>query len=360
MAFGAKGASGKKKFTYVPPDDNATRKRAESKGGQRDGFIRDDIKMFAPGDKTNRVRFFPWTGEERPHHYGQDVYVHYGIGPDNGSYLCLFKMYNEPCPICEARKQAEEEGDEDTAKALRATYRVVTYMVDRSKEQEGPKIWAMPYTVDANICSVSVDEDTKEIYHIDDPDNGYDAFITREGTGRNTKYSGEKISRKPSTLHADAKVADAWMDFVVENPIEEILIKRDYDYIKSVFAGGTPAARKEEEKKEDKPAPTSGLKKKAKEPEPEPEEVSEVKEEVKEEAVPEKEDADLSWDGLHAMERDILVELLVQENVPEEEYAEMSKEEIADAICDMYDIVKPEPKPKEKQSLKDKIKNRKK
>lgn len=364
MGFGKQKQS-VKKFSYVPPDDDTTRKRAQNKGGARDSFVRDDIGMFTPAEKVNRLRYLPWTGEERPHHYGMDIYVHYGIGPDNGAYLCLYKMYGEACPICEAKKRAEEEGDEDTAKSLKPTYRVLAYIINRAAEAEGPKLWAMPYTVDANICAVCVDEDTKDIAHIDNPDEGYDAFVTREGSGRNTKYSGEKIARNASPLHANEQTADTWLNFVIENPIEDVLVKRDYEYIANVFAGGVPAKKvKDEEVKKEAKTPASSLPKKgASKPAPVKEEPEEEEEQPTEE-LPEEEEGteelempEMTWDGIHEASHEVLIAILVKEEVQESDYIEMTDTEIADAICDMYDLKKPEPK---KMSLKDKIKNKKK
>jgi len=347
---GRSGTASTKKsgFVYKKPSADDVRKRATSRGGNRDSFIRDDIQMFTPEAKLNKLRFLPQTWSDEPVHYGLDIYVHYGIGPDNSSYLCLYKMLGEPCPICEARKQALDEGDEETAKALEPTYRVLSWVINRSKEAEGPKLWAAPWTVDSNICAVSVDEDSNEVIYIDDPEEGYDVFFTRDGTGRSTKYSGEKISRNPSPLHKDQALAQKWIQFVIDNPIPSCLIYKDYDHIAKVFAGGLAPSRtekKDEDKKAEEKATTKMTATKAatkatKKEEPEPEETN-------------TEEINLTWEGVHEMDRDTLEEILTSEGVPEEEYTEMSDEEIADAICTMYEITKPEPK--KEGSLKERL-----
>lgn len=349
----ATGVEKKSGFVYHRPSADDVKKRATSRGGNRDSFVIDAIQMFTPGDKLNKVRYLPQTWSDEPVHYGMDIYVHYGIGPDNSAYLCPYKMKGEPCPICEAKKQAYNEGDEETAKQLEPTYRVLSFMINRAKESEGPKLWAAPWTVDSNICAVSVDEDTNEVIYIDDPKTGYDAFFTRDGTGRNTKYSGEKIARKPSPLHADPDLLEKWLQFVVDHPIPECLVYHDYDYIAKAFAGGLTPSKKEKDEVETKETSKSG-KKETKAIKPDPELKEEEKEVVDEKGTASAEEApELTWESVHEMDRDTLVEILESEKVSEEEYNTMSDEEIADAICTMYEIEKPEEKTK--GSLKDRL-----
>jgi len=266
-------------------------------------------------------------------------------------------MLGEPCPLCEAKKKAIEEGDEETAKALEPTYRVLSWIINRSKEAEGPKLWAAPWTVDSNICAVSVDEDSNEVIYIDDPDKGYDVFFTRDGTGRGTKYTGEKISRNPSPLHKDAALSQKWLQFVVDNPIPNCLVYKDYDYIAKVFAGGLAPSRlekKEEEKEEETTTTTKATTKATKKKEEEETTTTTEETEETEGIEGEGEELTLTWEGVHGMDRDTLEEILTNEGVAEEEYAEMSDEEIADAICTMYEIAKPEPK-KNTGSLKERL-----
>ena len=47
-----------------------------------------------------------------------DIWVHYQIGPNNLPFVCLAKNYNQPCPICDYRKELEgsEQADEDVLK----------------------------------------------------------------------------------------------------------------------------------------------------------------------------------------------------------------------------------------------------
>lgn len=223
------------RFEYRQRDASSARKRAESSGKDYDRYLQDVADAYAVNDGDNVVRILPPTWDDAEH-YGHDIYVHYEIGPDKGTYLCLNKMKGEKCPICEERKRAQNEGDEDYAKKLEPKKRVLVYVIDRNKEKEGIKVWAMPWTLDRDIVKVSVDKRTGEVLPIDHPDDGYDVMFERTGKGPRTEYVGVSIDRKSSPLDNDKA-----LDFAQEHPLPTLLKFYPYDHIASVFDGGSPA-----------------------------------------------------------------------------------------------------------------------
>jgi len=193
--------------------------------------LKDAVKLFKPSDKENAIRFLPPTWDKATH-YGHDIWVHFGVGPDRQTYLCLHKMKGEDCPICEERQQAVRDGDEKYAKDLEPKRRVLTYLVDRNAEKEGVQAWAMPWTLDRDICSVSTDRKSGEVLPIDHPDEGYDVLFDKRGAKDRTEYSGVSIDRRDSPLGRSE-----WLDFAVDHPLPEQLIYYDYDHIKKAFGG---------------------------------------------------------------------------------------------------------------------------
>lgn len=224
------------RFEYRQRDASSARKRAESSGKDFDRYLQDVADAYAVNDGDNVVRILPPTWDDAEH-YGHDIYVHYEIGPDKGTYLCLNKMKGEKCPICEERKRAQNEGDEEYAKKLEPKKRVLVYVIDRNKEKEGIKVWAMPWTLDRDIVKVSVDKRTGEVLPIDHPDDGYDVMFERTGKGPRTEYVGVSIDRKSSSLDNDKA-----LDFAQEHPLPTLLKFYSYEHIASVFGGGSPAA----------------------------------------------------------------------------------------------------------------------
>jgi hypothetical protein len=254
-------------YEYKERTRDAVDKRARMGNSDFDKIVKDGVKSWSPGDGPNTVRILPPTWDS-PQHFGVDVQVHYGIGPDRQSYLCVNKMADQvvetadrlqrhspdlaaalrdsagKCPICAERALALKDGDEEYAKELDARRRVLVYVIDRDAEKEGVQVWAMPQSIDQDLAKVSVHKRTGAVLPIDHPDRGYDVEFDKEGKGKNTKYKGLAIARDESALGNDD-----WLAVVENDPLPTILEFHDAEYIAKVFgAGGAP--RKDDERSE--------------------------------------------------------------------------------------------------------------
>jgi hypothetical protein len=209
------------------------RKRSEQWGNERDSFLKDHVPVWKPNDGENVIRILPpsWEGAD---HYGLDVYVHYGVGPDNSTYLDLVRMKKGPDPITEEMQRARQEGDEEYAKQLESKKRVLVYLIDRDKPKEGPMMWAMPWTVDKEIAIHSWDSRTQEALPVDSPEDGFDIIINRQGKGARTEYT-VKISRNPSPLQMTPEITD----LLDNHPLPECLNFYSYEQIQKAFLGGS-------------------------------------------------------------------------------------------------------------------------
>lgn len=268
------------KFRYQPRSTDDVNRRASQRGGAFDGTVQDRFQVFSPKEGTHKLRILPPTWENASH-YGLDIYMHYSIGPDNQQYICLNKMKNERCPVCEERKQMEADGEADAVKALAPRKRVAVYVIDRKNESDGPKVWLMPWTVDRDIATLSVDEG--EALLIDHPEDGYDIEVRREGAALNTDYI-IKVGRRKSPLHDDEEVSAAWLAKITEHPIPEVLQYYSYDHIKGVLHG-KPKPEPEDEATEDKQEARRRFPSKEKQEEEEPRK-RKVKEDEPEEKAP--------------------------------------------------------------------------
>lgn len=225
-------------FQYKPRTREQVEKRATMQGGTDfDRIFKDHIKVFAPKKGENRVRFLPATWPS-PEHYGYDIFVHYGVGPDRQSYLDLQRMLDKPDPIDEERNALRREGRTDDQslqeiRDLNSTRRVACFIVDRDNEAEGVQMWAMAQTLDQDISASSVDSETGEVLDIDDPDKGYDVSFRKDGEKLNTKYKGITIARRSSKL-GDKR----WLEYAIDNPIPDQLKFYTYDEIAKEFGGG--------------------------------------------------------------------------------------------------------------------------
>jgi hypothetical protein len=250
----------KERFKYRPREKDTVKKRANQSGGLFDSIFKSQFATFTPKEGDYRLRVLPPTWPDAQH-FGLDIYVHYGIGSDNQSYLCLDKMLGEKCPICEQRKVAERSGDPEYARSLVPTKRVLVWVLDRADEESGPQLWSMAWTIDRDLANLSIDKASGELLLIDDPEDGYDIEFVRTGKGLKTKYSGTAVARRSSPLADDQDQADEWLKFVQDNPLTEVLQYFDYDHIASVAEGA--AKKEDEEEDEDEPQTRSKSKARA-------------------------------------------------------------------------------------------------
>lgn len=217
-------------FQYQARAADAWQERSEQRGGGFVSYIKPSIQQFSVQKKENFIRILPPTWPS-PKHYGYDVWVHYGVGPQQATVLCNLKMFNTKCPVCDAYAIADGQGKED-AYDLKANRRVLVWLINRKDANLPPLAWGMPWTLDRDISKLCKDPQTGELYQIDHPDNGYDLSFERDGEGQNVKYVGVQIARRPSS------VEDKYLDYIVANPLPDILVKRSYEEVCALFEGG--------------------------------------------------------------------------------------------------------------------------
>jgi len=237
-------------FKYKRRSKEQVKKRADQSGGVFDSIIKDRFSMLVLKEDDYQLRIMPPTWDDADH-FGLDVFVHYGVGADSQTYLCLNKMKDETCPVCEEKKRAEAEGEIEYSKELTATKRVGVWVINRKNTEDGPLIWTMPWTIDRDLAELMIDKHSGEILLIDNPEDGYDIEFTKKGSGLKTKYSGLQIARRSSPLDNDPDQAREWLEYINDNPISDTLNYFDEEYIENVCAGGKTEEEEEEEEDEE-------------------------------------------------------------------------------------------------------------
>ena len=233
-------------FQYQARDEASWSRRANQSSNTYIGVIKDEFNVFTAKKDENAIRILPPTWEKALH-YGYDIWVHFGVGPERGTVLCLAKMKHQQCPVCEFQIKAEAEGRED-AGDYKPTRRVMVWLVDMKAENkdDNPMVWTMPWTVDRDISKICKDRETGQLYQIDHPVSGRTVYFDRSGEKETTKYVGFQLAQRESA------VEEAYLNVVFTNPLPTVLIWRTYDEIKLIFEGDVP--QKEEAKP---PAPTT-------------------------------------------------------------------------------------------------------
>jgi hypothetical protein len=231
-------------FSYKKRSKESLKERANMKGGNFDTYIKPKFKQWKPKDGKNLIRILPptWEPDEAPwqstEHYGLDIFVNFNIGADNQAYLSLSKHGKGEDPIAEARKEAAQEGEKDFAKKLQPSQRILYWIIDRNDEDEGPLLWAAPFTFDKSLSNLCIDEDTKEVIFIDDPQKGRDVRFYKEGSGLKTTYDSSKMKvLGVSSINEDEGIEEEWLEYITENPLPSVLNFYEYDHIKASFDG---------------------------------------------------------------------------------------------------------------------------
>lgn len=317
---------GGSRFSYEERDPADTKKRSEQRGNSEfDRYLGDALKTYKVEDGDNCIRILPptWKGAK---HYGHDIYVHYGVGPDRQTYLCLNKMKNEPCPICEEREVVARGGDEDYAKELEARKRVLVYLIDRNKEKEGLQAWAMPWTVDRDICAVSTDKRSGAAIPIDHPEEGFDVFFKKRGQKNRTEYLGISIDRRESDLGDPT-----WIDEAMDAPLPEQLVYFSYDHIAKAFGGG--GARRDTRRDEDDDKGRRGRNDDDR-GRGRGQDNDDTRGREAERSTSRRREPDYDWTSIHKLEGDALDNFIEDEKLKLNPKDFKSDDELADAICE--------------------------
>jgi hypothetical protein len=246
-----------KRFEYKERNFDDLKERTKSNFKERDSFIKSDFKLYKTKDGANKLRVLPptWEGAK---HYGLDIWLHYSIGGNGdgfgSTYLCNYKMLGKECCIDIETKEAEARGEKAYADSLKASRKVLMWVIDRTDEEEGPQLFAMPPNIDRELVSQSCDEETGSVRFIDHPEKGFDFSFTKTGKGKNnTKYSEYKVAWSSTPLSKNPDKVDEWIDYITDNPIPSVLNYYDDAYIKKVFSGHVFKAAEDEEVLEEKP-----------------------------------------------------------------------------------------------------------
>lgn len=205
----------------------------EAKTGSGYHAIKSEFPVWKPKDGDNIIRILPPTWDDAKH-YGFPKAIHYFIGPNKSSFVCPFSERKGLCPLCEKRQELEKLGRKKEAEKYYAGARPFLWLIDRKDEGKGPQLWgAPPSKVDAVILDACINKKTRAVYPVDDPENGFDIFITKTGSNLSTEYF-VTLDREPSAVKKE------WLDFVIKHPVPTVFNHVDAETIRVEMNGIAP------------------------------------------------------------------------------------------------------------------------
>lgn len=220
---------------YRPPAADHVKRQAERRGGKFDSIFKGNFDTFTPKEGDNVLRILP-AGWEGHADFAFPVWVHFGIGADESSYLCLRKMKDETCPICQEVARMKADGETEDAKRIDCKERFVCWAIDRSDRDEDPALYSMPATVYKDLNALCYSSKTGKAIFVDNPDTGYDITIRRTGAKRNTRYLPQ-VDRDPSPVTDDDDKYKELEEWVQDNQIPDCLQFFDADYLEKALGG---------------------------------------------------------------------------------------------------------------------------
>lgn len=165
-----------------------------------------------------------------------DIYVHRKVGVNEDDYICLAKTYGKPCPICEeqANIRKQENFDNDYAKSLNPTRRVVYNIVCRDNNTEvakGIQIFDVShYLFEKKLAELSRKPRGGGFILYTDPDEGKTIFFRKKGnSATNTEYSAFQFEER------EEPISDALLDAAL--CLDDLLVIPTYQQVANAFYG---------------------------------------------------------------------------------------------------------------------------
>lgn len=145
-----------------------------------------EVEFYAPQEGRNLISIVPYEIKTDKHplvrnktlevgdmDYVMDIWEHRGVGPAQGSVLCLKNTYGKPCPICEEAARLKKEGKEDEAKALKARRRVYYNVLD-PKDGKVKVFATSHYLFEKELIEEAKNDEDGGYTDFADPDEGRD------------------------------------------------------------------------------------------------------------------------------------------------------------------------------------------
>ena len=211
-----------------------------------------DVQFWDCKQGSHIIDILPYeAGENNPKAspgdftYVLDLWVHYNIGPNDDSYICLSKTYGKPCPVCEYIKKARKSGDYDeeeidSIKPRRRTVYAIICYDSPEEEEKGIQIWEVAhYFMERHLVELARNPRTGGFIVFADPGlEGKSVQFSKKGRGAgNVEFIGHKF------LDRDYEISE---DIVESVPcLDDLIYIPTYEEVYKVFYGKNPDEEKE-------------------------------------------------------------------------------------------------------------------
>jgi hypothetical protein len=232
------------------------RRRAEERENQGGGGTKynlpDGVQFYSPKKHAN-LDIIPYTVSVDNHPenvpngeywYQRSIFVHYGVGAEEKSYLCL-KTLKKKCPICEQRSMLMKDpnADEDLIKSLRPKERELYNIYDRDDVDKGVQLWDISNFNFGQKLEEELREGKPEWAGFAEPVDGYTLKVrfSEEQIGANKFMQASRIDFEKRDGDISKKILDKALD------LDKILKVLSYEQLEKIFLGVDGEGSGEEE-----------------------------------------------------------------------------------------------------------------
>ncbi len=224
--------------------------------GRFGSFIKDEYlsKLWECVPGEHQIDIIPYlvgpdhpTLQEGEPAFLLDVYRHANIGPNADSFICLSRMFNKPCPVCEDQREKRRSGeysDKDLwalSPSRRTLYNI--WVHDTEKEQaKGTILWEVAqkyFDKYINTKSEKIKNKTGEPIIYADPIIGKAISFERQGTKLETEYIDHAFQDR------DYEIPDEILQQAVS--LDQIIKIPTYEEVYQAHFGGQAKPKDQEE-----------------------------------------------------------------------------------------------------------------
>jgi hypothetical protein len=187
-------------------EEDAEKDMTDFESSRRSAFVK-----LEPGKTI--VRFIPALPGKK---WKRVTYIHYVDVPAQGrvSFVCPRLEAKRPCKVCKMEQKLLSSGnplDEDKAKKLRAKRRCYANVIERGREEDGPRVLGFGPQIEEQLIELRREDGVDFI----DPLKGCDIAILRKGTSQSdTRYKVKAGEVRP--LHSSPEQINEWIQAQID------------------------------------------------------------------------------------------------------------------------------------------------
>ena len=226
-------------------------KNKQSSGGAQSKMSQEERmkKYFAlileekESSGQRRIRILPTPDGSSP--FKEAWYHEIQVGGKWQKFYDPGKNDNERSPLNEVYEElisTGKESDKELAKQYKSRKFYIVKVIDRDKEEEGPKFWRFKHNYKNEGILDKIIPIWRNKGDITDPDKGRDLIIelSKSKTPKGKEYTNVSaiMYDDPAPLHTDAEQSKSWIND--ELTWTDVYSKKPVEYLEAIARGETP------------------------------------------------------------------------------------------------------------------------